>query len=56
MYTPVAEHSRPRWDISNTFIEAVTGEILDIRHIWPVDMWVPVLGINAHGSSDSQIE
>jgi len=56
MYTPVAEHSRPRWDISNTFIEAVTGEILDIRHIWPVDTWVPVIGINAHGSPDAQIE
>jgi hypothetical protein len=44
------------WDISNTFIEAVTGEILDIRHIWPVDAWVPVIGINAHGSPDAQIE
>jgi len=55
MYTPVAEHSRPRWDISNTFIEAVTGEIMDLRHIWPIDAWIPVIGINAHGESTAQI-
>ncbi len=55
MYTPVAEHSRPRWDISNTFIEAVTGEIMDLRHIWPLDAWIPVLGINIHGEPTAQI-
>jgi len=55
MYTPVPEHTRPRWDISDTFIEAVTGEILDLRHVLPVDSWIPVLGINAHGDPSAQI-
>lgn len=55
MYTPVAEHTRPRWDISNTLIEAVTGEIMDLRHIWPMDAWIPVIGINAHGDPSAQI-
>ncbi|MCX8063817.1 MAG: PKD domain-containing protein [Candidatus Hydrogenedentes bacterium] len=54
MYTPVPEHSRPRWDLGNTVIEAVTGEIMDLRHIWPVDAWVPVIGLNAHGDPSAQ--
>lgn len=54
MYTPIAEHSRPRWDLGNTVIEAVTGEILDLRHVWSVDTWIPVIGINAHGDPSAQ--
>jgi len=54
MYTPVAEHSRPRWDLGNTVIEAVTGEIMDLRYVWPVDTWIPVLGLNAHGDPNAQ--
>jgi PKD repeat protein len=56
LYTPVAEHTRPRWDISDTFVDAMTGEWLDLRHVFPVDSWVPVLGINMHGQCNHQIE
>lgn len=56
MYTPVAEHSRPRWDISDTFVDALSAEWLDLRHVMSVDSWVPVLGINMHGSCTDQIE
>ncbi len=49
MYTPRREHFRPRWDISNTMVQALTGEFLDIRRIFSVETWVPVIAINAHG-------
>lgn len=54
MYTPVAEHTRSRWDISDTFVQVVSGEWLDIRRLFSVDAWVPVIGINMHGECTEQ--
>jgi len=55
-YTPIGEHARPRWDISDTFFEAVSGEWLDIRRLFSADAWVPVVGINMHGECTAQID
>jgi PKD repeat protein len=48
-YTPTTPFARPRWDISQTALQAVSGEWLEIRRLFPVEQWVPVLGIDAHG-------
>ncbi|HPO13326.1 MAG TPA: PKD domain-containing protein [Candidatus Hydrogenedentes bacterium] len=48
-YTPIGEHARPRWDISDTFFEAVSGEWIDLRRLFAADAWVPVIGVNMHG-------
>ncbi len=50
MYTPVSEHVRPRWDVSDTFLQGVTGEWVDLRRLFSVDAWVPLIGIDIHGS------
>jgi len=50
LYTPVNEHVRPRWDVSNTAFELVTGEWLDLRRLFSLETWTPLLGISAHGT------
>ncbi len=55
-YTPVAQFVRPRWDLVNQTIQGVMGEVMDIRQLFSVETWVPVLGINAHsGTGTGQI-
>ena len=48
-YLPLAEFTRPRWDFSTTFLEGVSGPILNLRQLFSVDQWTPVIGINLHG-------
>ncbi|MCC6697639.1 MAG: IPT/TIG domain-containing protein [Candidatus Hydrogenedentes bacterium] len=49
MYTPLAEYRRPRYDALSTAFDLVTGEFLEIRRLFPVDQWTPVIGLNLHG-------
>jgi len=55
LYTPQAEHARPRWDLGETILDFVGGEWLDIRQLASIEAWTPVLGINAHGPSREQL-
>lgn len=48
-YTPVAEFIRPRWDISNTALNFVSAEFIDLRELFAIENWAPLLGIDAHG-------
>lgn len=50
-YTPLAEHSRPRWDLPGTISDFVAGEWLELRELFPIESWVPVIGINAHSTT-----
>lgn len=49
LYTPLSEYIRPRFDtpVANAF-DFVTGEYLDIRRVFAVETWVPLIGINLH--------
>ncbi|HOK91105.1 MAG TPA: hypothetical protein PK379_13860, partial [Candidatus Hydrogenedentes bacterium] len=49
MYTPVPGFTRPRWDISNTALNFVGGELLDLRQLFSVETWTVALAINAKG-------
>ena len=49
IYTPAAQFVRPRWDLPTTLLQAVSGEMFDIRQLFSVEAWVPVLGIDIHG-------
>ncbi len=48
-YTPLAEYRRPRFDAIGTAFDLVGGEFLDLRRLFPLDQWTPVIGINMHG-------
>jgi len=48
-YTPVAEFIRPRWDISNTALNFVSAEFIDLRELFAIENWAPLLGLDAHG-------
>jgi PKD repeat protein len=48
VYTPAAEHTRPRWSSPATLLELFTGEILQMRELLPVESWQSVIGINLH--------
>jgi hypothetical protein len=50
MYTPLAEHTRPRWDGATPMMDFVTGEWLDIRRLFSLEEFVPLVGINIHSS------
>ena len=50
MYTPVPGFTRPRWDISNTALNFVGGELMDLRQLFSVESWTVALAINAKGS------
>jgi hypothetical protein len=49
LYTPVAEHTRPRWDLGENIFNALGGEWMDLRRVISLEEWVPVIGINVHG-------
>ncbi|MCC6491027.1 MAG: DUF11 domain-containing protein, partial [Candidatus Hydrogenedentes bacterium] len=49
LYTPLAEYRRPRYDALSTAFDLVTGEFLELRQLFPLDQWTPVIGINMHG-------
>jgi len=51
MYTPLAEHRRPRFDVAGAVFDFVTGEWLELRRLVSLDAWTAVLGINAHSTS-----
>ena len=36
--------------MGDTIINAVTGEWLDLRQLFPIETWVPVIAINAHAA------
>lgn len=50
LYTPVAEHSRPRWDSTTPMMDFVTGEWLDLRRLFSLEEFVPLIGINLHST------
>lgn len=50
IYTPLAQFTRPRWDLPTNLIQTLTGEMLEIRKLFSVEAWEPVLGIDAHGA------
>ena len=51
LYTPHAEFTRPRVDLGQTLFEFVTGELLNLREILPLDGWSELIGINMHSSA-----
>ncbi|NIA16364.1 MAG: hypothetical protein GWP08_20075, partial [Nitrospiraceae bacterium] len=55
-YTPVNEHTRPRWDGVGNTIQFVFGEYMDMRQIFAMDTWRALYGINVHGSCADQID
>lgn len=48
LYTPLSEYRRPRYDVSGTAFDFVTGEYLDLRRVIPTEQFIPVIGINMH--------
>ncbi len=48
MYTPLAEHRRPRFDVAGEVFDFVTGEWLETRRLFSLDNWTGLIGINAH--------
>jgi hypothetical protein len=50
-YTPLTEHARPRWDLPAQTFEVVFGEALGFRRIFPIETWIPLLGINVHSTA-----
>ncbi len=48
IHTPLAENTRPRWDLPGTFVEFTAGEFMDLRHVMSLETWTAVLGINVH--------
>lgn len=50
LYTPQAEYSRPRFDVAGSAFDFVTGEFIDLRRLFPLEQWMPVIGINLHGA------
>jgi PKD repeat protein len=55
LYTPLAEHSRPRWNAPGHLINAVGGEFLELRSLVGLEQWLPVVGINAHSTAPVHI-
>jgi len=51
LYTPLAEHRRPRFDVAGEVVDFVTGEWLEMRRLMSLDNWTPLLGIDAHSVS-----
>lgn len=51
LYTPVTEHTRPRWDLGNLSINFLTGEWMDIRRVISLEEWMPVIGLNMHATA-----
>jgi hypothetical protein len=56
MYTPYGEQVRPRWDVGDSIVNAVTGEWLDLRELFAIETWVPVVAINAHATQFGFLE
>lgn len=50
MFTPLAEHSRSRFDLAGNFFDAVTGEIIYIREVVAVEEYFPLIDINVHAA------
>jgi hypothetical protein len=48
MYTPLAEHRRPRFDVPGNFVDFVTGEWVEMRRLFALDSWTALIGISAH--------
>ena len=54
LYTPAAEFVRPRWDLPAIGLDTLTGEVLDMRKLFSIENWVPVISIDAHGECTAQ--
>ncbi|HUW60580.1 MAG TPA: PKD domain-containing protein [Candidatus Bathyarchaeia archaeon] len=48
--TPMAEHSRPRWDAPGQMFNFMTGEWAQMRTLFPLEQWIPMVGINIHSA------
>jgi hypothetical protein len=55
-YTPTPEYVRPRWDSSATAIESRFGEFFELRRLFALETWLPVVGINVHATDTSVLE
>ncbi len=50
LYMPLGEFTRPRWNAVDQVLQVVTGEMLQLRSLTPLDDWRQVLGINVHST------
>ncbi|MGC9054041.1 MAG: PKD domain-containing protein, partial [Candidatus Hydrogenedens sp.] len=50
LYTPLAEHTRPKWSKFNQLLYMYAGELLSFRRLVAMDTWKPVIGINVHST------
>src|SRR5690606_21812643 len=48
LYTPTAAHVRPRWDGVAQAFDMALGEWLELRNLFSIEDFVPMLGINIH--------
>jgi len=57
MYTPAAEYYRVRYDVSplSPAVEFATGEHVQLRQIFALETWVPVIGINIHSTESVHV-
>ncbi|MCX5769134.1 MAG: PKD domain-containing protein, partial [Candidatus Hydrogenedentes bacterium] len=50
LHTPMAEHTRPRWDAAGNMFNMMTGEWMQMRTLVPLEQWVAAVGINLHSA------
>ena len=50
VHTPMAEHTRPRWDAAGNLFNMMTGEWMQMRTLVPLEQWVAAVGINLHSA------
>lgn len=55
MYTPLAEYSRPRFDVGGATFDFVTGEFLELQKLVPLDNWREVIAIDMHGPAQPEL-
>ncbi len=56
LYTPVAEHTRPRWNAFDQLMDAVSGEVLQLRTLISLESWDSLIGINVHSSGSVHLD
>lgn len=50
LYTPLAEHTRPKWPRFDQLLDVFAGEMLSFRRLLAMEEWRPVIGINLHST------
>ncbi|MCC6797663.1 MAG: IPT/TIG domain-containing protein [Candidatus Hydrogenedentes bacterium] len=55
MYTPIAEYSRPRFDVGGATFDFVSGEFLQLQKLLPLENWRPVVAIDMHGPAQETL-